>query len=113
MLIRPALASDAASIASLYVRTRRLAYAHFFPADYLAAMSVPDYTQTWIERISDAESGMETFVAEPDQGLSGFTHCGTHDELENDTGEIVFMYVAPEYQRGGLGTQLMEKAVST
>lgn len=110
MQIRSARHYDAAAIASLYVRTRREAYAAFFPAAYLAAMSVDSHTAEWDGRLSSDEQDMHTYVAESDNGLAGFTRCGLRERCAVQA-EIEFMYVAPEHWRSGLGTRLMDHAV--
>jgi len=96
------------------MRTRREAYAGFFPAEYLAAMSVEQYTSAWQERLSGGAPEMQTFVAENTRGdIAGFTRFGHHNGLQHSEGEVEFLYVAPEYWRQGAGTMLMREAVAT
>lgn len=109
VLIRPADMSQAAEIAVLYVRTRRLAYAPFFPQPVLAAMSVPAEVEKW--RLRLAEGSAQGLVAADEAGtLCGFAHTNWQSEANPLTGEIEFMYVAPEYQGSGLGGRLMTEA---
>ena len=99
----------AADIATLYVTTRRLAYAPFFPAEVLAAMSIPVETLRWQTRM--AEAAAETIVAVDDaDALAGFTHISWHDTSAPATGEVEFMYVATSQQGSGLGARLMAEA---
>ena len=105
--IREATEGQAGEIASLYVRTRRLAYAPFFPADVLAAMSVRDETEKWRTRLTEGHA--RTALAVDESGaIGGFTHFSWSEE----PGEIEFMYVATEHQRNGLGAVLMSEAES-
>lgn len=69
-------------------------------------MSVAGETGKWQVRI-DAEDSV-TFVAEDfGPALGGFVHIVWHEAAE---AEIGFMYVATEYQGGGLGRKLMAHA---
>jgi ribosomal protein S18 acetylase RimI-like enzyme len=104
---RLATLDDATSIAILYVHTRRIAYAPFYPADVLTAMSIEAEAENWRLRIPDEE--FETLLAVDDADrICGFVHFGHPEALDSATGEIEFLYVGTEHQGGGLGKQLIE-----
>ena len=106
--------SQAEEIATLYVRTRRAAYAFFFPPEPLAEMSVSDETDRWHERLTEECS--ETIIAVDGAGaIAGFAHIAWDDDAshatgERATGEIEYMYVATEHQGVGLGARLIAEA---
>jgi ribosomal protein S18 acetylase RimI-like enzyme len=111
--VRPATAEDAARIAELYVTTRRVAYAPFHPAAVLAAMSIPEQTQLWHERVSGDASGMQTLIAVDGDSLAGFVHFGRPTGAAENDAEVEYLYVATEYQRLGLGAALLTRACET
>ena len=107
MITRLATFEDAGALAELYVTTRRIAYATFYPAEALAAMSVPEETRRWRLRIEDPAWQTVLSVAS-DSALAGFVHYGHNETMNTGTGEIEFLYVATEHQGTGLGKQLIE-----
>ena len=107
MIVRPATLEDAAALARLYVSTRRIAYAPFYPAEALAAMSVPEETERWCIRIQDP-AWQTVLSVDSEDTLAGFVHYGHNDTMDADTGEIEFLYVATQHQGTGLGKQLIE-----
>ena len=107
--LRLAAPDHAEEIAGVYVRTRRAAYATFFPPEALAAMSVDVEAARWRERIADDAS--ETVLAlDADGAIGGFTHVSWRNAGMLATGEIEYMYVATEHQGNGLGALLMTEA---
>jgi len=107
--LRLATPGQAHEIASLYVSTRRLAYAPFFPADVLDAMSVPVETERWSARIAE-EAGTAIVAIDRSGAIAGFAHVSWQDDRHPATGEVEFMYVGTEYQGRGLGGLLMAEA---
>ena len=107
MITRPATLRDASALANLYVTTRRIAYAPFYAADALAAMSVAGETERWRIRIEDP--AWQTILAvDGHDALAGFVHYGRNDTMDAGMGEIEFLYVSTQYQGAGLGKQLIE-----
>jgi ribosomal protein S18 acetylase RimI-like enzyme len=106
MRTRLATVEDSAALARLYVTTRRIAYAQFYPAEALAAMSVEENEVRWRVRIGDP--AWETVVGVDGEGaIAGLVHFGRGDGMEDGVGEIEFLYVGTEYQGSGLGTKLI------
>jgi ribosomal protein S18 acetylase RimI-like enzyme len=106
MIVRPATLDDAAAIARLYVSTRRIAYAPFYPAEALAAMSVLEETERWCIRIQDP-AWQTVLSVDSEDTPAGFVHYGHNDTMNAGTGEIEFLYVATQHQGTGLGKQLI------
>ena len=112
MITRPATLEDATDLAELYVSTRRIAYAPFYPAAALAAMSVREETERWRVRIADPAWQTILAIDPGDHTIAGFVHFGHNDTMDATTGEIEFLYVATQHQGAGLGKQLIELAES-
>src|SRR5688572_25042344 len=101
MIVRSATIEDAAGLARLYVSTRRIAYAPFYPSGALAAMSVPEETERWCIRIQDP--AWQTMLSvDSEDALAGFVHYGHNGTMDAGTGEIEFLYVATQHQGIGL-----------
>jgi GNAT superfamily N-acetyltransferase len=106
--IQSASLVQAAEIAELYVRTRRLAYSSFFPPEALAAMSVDEETKRWAERL--AGDGVTCVAVAEERDLLGFTHIDWQGRPEDDVPEVAYVYVAKEHQGEGLGRRLITDA---
>lgn len=111
---RPAAAADARAIATVYVTARRAAYARFFPAAYLAAMSIDDYEAAWRARLAADEPEITTLVAVEAGAVRAFTRFGVARERRGSrSAEVEFVYVTLERRRSGLGAALLAFAEET
>jgi GNAT superfamily N-acetyltransferase len=108
--LRRAVPGDARQIARVHVETWREAYAHVFPADYLAGLSVDDRTELWTQTLSEGRYCV--FVAELDGRVEGFASAGpTEDEDEGaPRGELYAIYVDAAAWGMGLGRALLARA---
>lgn len=108
--VRRAVLDDAGQITRVHVETWRAAYAHVFPAAYLAGLSVDERTRLWIRTL--AEGANDVFVAEVDGRVSGFASAGpTEDDDERaPPGELYAIYVDPAAWGLGLGRALLARA---
>jgi len=106
-MVRPAWPEDAAAIAVVQVRSWRDAYAGLLPQEHIERRTVEMRTAQWSERLR--EGGQVVLVAhEPDGSVVGFTSGGASSEPVNGyDGEITTLYVLPESQGRGAGTQLL------
>lgn len=109
---RPALAADAAAIASVHVDSWRETYRGMLPDLYLAAMEVSDYEDRWLRTIQDPYHRSVVFVQEELGRVVGFASCGR--ERDGDAryaGELYAIYLLAAAQGRGLGTALVEAVV--
>ena len=106
MRIRVARLADAAAIAKVYVESWRSAYAGLVPDKVLVGMSEPRQRRQWKAQIA---SGDTVMVADhPTHGVVGVGSCGTcRDWRFAGAGEIYTLYLAPDWQGGGHGRELL------
>jgi ribosomal protein S18 acetylase RimI-like enzyme len=105
---RDAVPSDAPAIAHVHVETWRGAYAHAFPADYLAALDPARRARFWRETV---ERGDDVLVAERDGRVVGFASVGPSPGDDGARGELYAIYVLPEAWGTGMGRELLTAAV--
>lgn len=107
MTVRRALPGDAPAIAAVQVRTWHAAYAGLLPQEHLDRRTVELRTAQWTDRLNEGEQII--FVAhEPDGTVVGFASGGrSSEDVAGYAGEITTLYVLPEAQGRGAGTQLM------
>jgi len=105
-VVRHATAADAEAIARIHVRTWQVAYAHVFPQEELASLSVERRVEGW--RRALGERGEPVLVAERDGQVAGFASAGPSRE-EGGVGELYAIYVEPDAWGTGLGRELMRE----
>jgi GNAT superfamily N-acetyltransferase len=108
--VRRATPEDADEIARIQVQTWRVAYAHAFPADYLAGLSVDERRLRWAHTL--AEGINDVFVAELEGAVAGFVSSGASEDEDEEAapGELYAIYVEPGAWRHGLGRALLGRA---
>src|SRR5688572_25238021 len=97
-MLRPARPQDADALAGIL----RAAMRGAMPS--LPELHTPDDDRRFLGEVVLPEQ--EVWVAEADGVVAGFTALGTREGVEF----MEHLYVAPEHQRRGIGTALMEKA---
>jgi GNAT superfamily N-acetyltransferase len=97
-VIRPGTPADAVAVARVQVRTWQAAYAHVFPAERLAELS--------IERRADQWRGWPPLVAVADGVIVGFVSVGARRD-DDAGGELFAIYVDPEHWGTGVGRELI------
>jgi GNAT superfamily N-acetyltransferase len=107
VLIRPAVAADAAAIARVYVESWRTTYAGIIPAAYLERLSCERQTRGWRRQI--AIPGNVTLVAEvAGTGVVGFANGGPERSGDCDWfAELYVLYLLDAHQRHGIGRRLV------
>lgn len=104
--IRLAVPSDAQAIASIHVQAWQAAYAHIFPATFLAGLDVARRTEAWRQLLAEAID--VTLVAERDGAVVGWISGGLSDDADADgAAEIKAIYIAPAFWHRGIGRSLM------
>ena len=111
--VRPALVSDARSIAMVHVESSRTTYRGILPDTHLAQFTLEKRERFWAEALQKPEPRTVTLVGfDPDLGVLGFV-SGSKErtgQLECD-GELYVIYLLPRAQGQGLGTLLTKRFV--
>ena len=110
--IRKATAADSRGISIVHVDSWRSSYADVVPSEALSGLSYGDRQKMWDTVLNSQIEDKHCYVAETsDDRIVGFAcggpareRCGTYE------GEIYSIYLFEEYQRGGLGRQLLLSA---
>jgi GNAT superfamily N-acetyltransferase len=97
-VIRPGKAADAEAVARVHVRTWQATYAHVFPADRLAALSV--------DRRAEQFRQQPPIVSEKDGAIVGFVSVGPSRD-DDAAGEVYAIYVDPARWGTGVGRELI------
>ena len=114
MIVREAKIADVAEIARVNIDTWRTAYRKIIPEDYLAKLSYEKRESSWLEIISTAENDPHfVYVAENNSGkIVGFAAGGRERTGRYMyQGELFAIYILEEYQRQGIGRQLVRSVV--
>lgn len=106
MIIRPAVTSDAATIAQVHVASWQHAYSHVLPTEFLANLPVEKRQAMWAASI--AKDLPHVLVGEVDGRIVGFSAIGPcrDDSAPPDAFEIGAIYLAPTHLSSGLGREL-------
>ena len=107
-MIRPATAADASAIARVRIDTWRTAYRGLVPDAYLDAMDVEQSVALW-QRVLDADApNASVFVADHAGEVIGFAAANRLAEPRHALdAELSAVYVRREWQRAGIGRQLV------
>jgi ribosomal protein S18 acetylase RimI-like enzyme len=106
--LRPATLADAAAIARVHIDARRAAYAHFFPAEYLAGFTIDEVAPIWVKRLAEPEA--RSMVAEVDGRVVGQIRFGPAEGVDG-AGEVLQLHIDPAFWRQAIGTRLMAAAI--
>ncbi len=110
MHIREANVPDAAAIAKVQVDSWRTTYTGVVPAEYLAQLSYEQHEQVWRDILSTQGATEFVYVAEAEvSNIIGFASGGP-ERSGNIVykGELYAIYLLEEYQRKGIGGQLVQ-----
>jgi GNAT superfamily N-acetyltransferase len=110
-MLRDARPEDAGGIARVHACSWQVAYAHAFPPEALANISVERRADRWAERLaSPPQPGAALLVAEVDGEVRGFASVGASRDEGETVGELYAIYVDPDHWGGGLGRALIVEA---
>ena len=103
-MIRPAKPQDASRIAEIIITNYRVNFYPFFRNDefYFSELNVVDMAAEYSE---GSEELLNTYVYEDNGVIKGIIRV-------NGT-EVVKLYVEPQFQSGGIGTELLQFAVES
>ncbi len=105
--IRDAEKHELTKLAEIYWAAWKHAFSRHFLPKNLARVSVGDFEDRW--HVFFAEEDVSSFVYERNSVPLGFVTCRVHN---GEPAEIVSMMVSPACIRTGIGSKLMEKALS-
>lgn len=109
VVIRPARAEDAAGIARVHVLSWRSTYQGILPERYLGSLSFGGREREWRQHLTESASKQITLVADAgESGIVGFAEGGPEREgVAGFDGELNALYILKDWQRRGLGRQLV------
>jgi GNAT superfamily N-acetyltransferase len=103
-VVRPATPADAEGIARVHVGAWQFAYAHVFPAEELASISLERRTELARRMLADQTP---ILVAELDGEIVGFAGVGPSRDADGEgVGELLSLYVDPAHWDAGIGREL-------
>jgi GNAT superfamily N-acetyltransferase len=111
--IRDAQPGDARDIAAVHVEAWQVAYRGLLPDDILADLSVPDRERTWWEILVDPRPRTAVLLTTCGGAVIGFAAVGPGRDptAGPERGELYAIYLRPDRQRRGIGTQLHSAAL--
>lgn len=97
---------DNQAIASIYAKSWKSAYRGILPQEYLDNVN----SQKWMNIFEDTSRQM--FLAIQNETIIGVITCSkARDDRWFDWGEIVSIYLLPDYYHHGIGTKLLQVAL--
>lgn len=120
MKFRKAGISDALGIAKVHIDTWRSAYKGIISDDFLQSLDYKGRESQWKERLENQEKNHFFYVVEDElRNIIGFAVGGLEQfepNIEDPItskydGELLAIYVLEDYQRKGIGAQLVQKVV--
>jgi GNAT superfamily N-acetyltransferase len=113
--VRRAVPADSRAIAAIHVRAWQVAYRGLVPDDLVAGLSAERREVFWREAAAGGDGTHPVFVAVGNDALLGF--CATavpsrDQDTGEDVAEIAAIYVSPDVWGSGVGTGLMDAALS-
>jgi len=118
LIVREAVAEDAAAIASSHVRSWQAGYEGVISSDYLRALDLdlPQRTVNWQTRIVGAEAESRlVLVGALDGEVAGWLSSGPCRDIDSGKpppGEVYGCYVDPVHWSRGVGSALMAEALA-
>ena len=113
--LRDATSADAHAIATVLVRSWRVAYRGLLPDDVLAGLSVSEREQFWSGALSSPPPHTRMVVATVADSVVGFAATGPPlvpaDRADPAVGDLYALYLDPDVWRRGIGTQLHDAAL--
>lgn len=115
MLVRPANIEDAKGIAEVHVASWQTTYKGLIDDSFLESLSVESKKRSWEWMFQNPNLGEVLFVAVTETGeIIGFSNGGKcRDDESGFSGELYAIYLLQEYQRRGIGRELIQAIVNS
>ena len=111
--IREAVTTDCRGIAEVQVDSYRTSYVNFFPKSYLDQFSYDEQEQDWLNLLNANAGDILLVAVSADQQIIGYTLARTGvDIYAGYDAEIVALHVRLAFQGQGIGTALLQGAVT-
>ena len=113
--IRYATVNDARSISAIYQQSTQSAYQDVMPEASIYSRLLERQEPFWARKLAVPPGKEQRFlVAECEGKVVGFVEIGAVNYPEEvaieDTGELHFLFVAPDFMGGGIGHRLLARA---
>ncbi|MGH3862853.1 N-acetyltransferase family protein [Actinokineospora sp.] len=113
--LREAARTDAHGIATVLVRSWRVAYRGLLPDDVLAGLSIPEREQFWSDALTARPPRTHAVVATIEDNIVGFAATGPPlvpaDQDDPTLGDLYALYLSPDVWRRGIGARLHAAAL--
>jgi len=111
--VRDVLLTDVESLAKIRIRSWQKTYAGQMPDEYLNNLSLEKTITRWQELVANPERDTKILGAFIDGRLAGYLSMGPNRNMDEiNSGEIYAIYVDPDFLGVGIGTRLMNEAIS-
>ena len=110
IVIRPAVATDAATVAAIHVASWRDAYAQILTFEYLSGPIESDRTAVWSHRLRERPPGQLVDMAFDQAGRAQGFVCGYLDSDPAWGSLIDNLHVLPQTRSRGIGGRLLQTA---
>ena len=111
--LRAAGLQDLPAIVAVQARSWRESYRGLVDDDYLDALPLQKWMESWRAHLFGGRGGSFCVVAECAGRVVGFASAGAADDdgLDRGVGELHTIYIGSEHYGTGLGKRLLESAV--
>jgi GNAT superfamily N-acetyltransferase len=108
--VRRAVAADAAAISEIYALSWKTAYRGIVLQPYLDQLKL-DFWQSKFQNWINHNEMMANLLCVDSNPVGCVAYCKARDSEYSDWGEIVSIYMHPDYFRKGYGKMLMDTAL--
>lgn len=113
-LIRYAAPGDASSISTIYQQSTQSGYQEFMPQAPVYSRLLGRLEPFWAQKLAiPPAKAQRLLVAEYEGRVVGFVEIGAPTypaEVAEGTGELHYLFVAPEFMGSGIGSRLLARA---
>lgn len=114
VLIRPATAADADSIARVHIASWREAYSGVVAEEHLDRLGTAERAREWRAVLADLGRGTTVWVAQEGEDILGFASLGPSrdEDADRTTLEIYTIYLEPSAWGRGVARELMRTVLA-